>query len=197
MRIGELVAIFQNGLDLPVDVNQVLAAIISSGVEVETEFIGVELDTLILRGKYRLFHWPNGFYGGDPNVMAKVYYHRNDGSDWQRIVCCKEIIHLLDPVSSFSNTREQQTALAEKMGLPFHLQDPTKAPMDVNIDLVAEYIATAVLLPLVAREAFLEPLKLKKISIDDIALIADIPSRYVSIVMSATWPSIHEKLLTL
>jgi len=197
MRIGELVTIFRDRVDLPIDVNEVLAAIVASGVEVQTEFVGVELDTLILRGKYRLFQWPNGFYGGDPMLMANVYYHRHDSSDWQRIVCCKEIIHLLDPDNSFSHTREQQNALAEKIGLPLHLQDPTKAPIDVNIDLVAEYIATAVLLPIASREAFMEPLRLKKISIDDIALIADIPSRYVSIVMSSTWPGVHEKLLTL
>lgn len=196
-RIGDLVKHFQDGDNLPVDVNDVLIKIKETGLDVEVEFIGVELDTEILRGKYRLFEWPNGFYGGDPSLMANIYYHNADDSGWQRFVCCKELTHLLDDPQFNTSTREQQINLAESVGVPLRLHDPSTAPIEVNIDFIAESVATALLFPRAARDLFVEPFAQKKLRIEDIAMIADIPEIYVSMAMRPFWPNINARLLNL
>jgi hypothetical protein len=196
-RIGQLISAFKDTISLPVDVNDVLAKMREEGVDIAVEFIGVELDTLVLRGKYRLFEWPNGFYGSDPTLMANIYYHIKDDSDWQRFVCCKELTHLLDPSNHYTSTREQQVELATKVGLPAHLQDPLNAPIEVNIDFVAEAVATAILFPIAARDIFTSYVTEKKLSLGNLALIADIPERYVEMAMAANWPAIHARLLML
>jgi hypothetical protein len=196
-QVGDLIQRFQGRETLPIDVNDVLAAMWSNGLDIEVEFIGVELDITILRGKYRLFDWPNGFYGGDPHRMANIYYHVKDERDWQRFVCCKEITHLLDNPAFYTGSREDQVALAEKVGLPPHLQDPLSAPIEVNLDFIAESVATALLFPMASRNKFVSALTDKKLRTSDIALIADIPVQYVEIAMRPFWTGIHEKLLHL
>lgn len=196
-RIGQLISSFKGIVSLPIDVNDVLREMRSNGVDVDVEFIGVELDTLILRGKYRLFEWPNGFYGGDPTLMANIYYHIKDDTDWQRFVCCKELTHLLDAPQFHTSTREQQVELATKVGLPSYLQDPLNAPIEVNIDFLAEAVATAILFPIAVRDIFAAAINDKKLRLEDLALIADIPLRYVHMAMSPNWPNIHERLLAL
>ena len=196
-RIGDLVKHFQDSVDLPIDVNDVLEKMKASGIDVDVEFIGVELDTEVLRGKYRLFEWPNGFYGDDPALMANIYYHNADDSGWQRFVCCKELTHLLDDPQFHTSTREQQITLAESVGVPLRLQDPSTAPIEVNIDFIAESVATALLFPRAARDLFVEPFAQKRLRIEDIAMIADIPELYVSVAMRPFWPTINDRLLTL
>lgn len=196
-RLGHLISAFKDVTSLPVDVNDVLKKMQDDGLDVEVEFIGVELDTLILRGKFRLFDWPNGFYGGDPQRMANIYYHIKDQNDWKRFVCCKELTHLLDDPAYYTSTREQQVALAAKVGLPPHLQDPFSAPIEVNIDFIAEAFAIALLFPFACRAVFEEAVLAKKLRLEDVALIADIPLRYVQMAMSPVWPQVHDRLLTL
>jgi hypothetical protein len=196
-KIGNIIGAFKDSTSLPIDVNEVLAKMTEGGMGLEVEFIGVELDIMILRGKYRLFEWPDGFYGSNPHQMANIYYNIKDENDWQRFVCCKEITHLLDNAAYHTSTREQQVELATKVGLPAHMQDPFNAPIEVNIDFIAEAVATALLFPLACRSIFEGAIISKKLRIEDVALIADIPEKYVNLAMGASWPMIHERLLSL
>ncbi len=196
-KLGNLIGAFKDVRSLPVDVNDILQKMRDEGMDREVEFIGVELNTVILRGKYRLFEWPNGFYGADPHLLANIYYNIKDEADWQRFVCCKEITHLLDDAAYHTSTREQQVELATKVGLPPHMQDAFNAPIEVNIDFIAEAVATALLFPIACRADFLEAITAKKLRVDDVALIADIPAKYVEMAMGAAWPLIHERLLSL
>jgi hypothetical protein len=151
-KMGEIINHFKDRTSLPIDVNEVLEKIKLTGVDVAIEFVGVELDTLIMRGKYRLFHWPVGnMYSQEYDTMANIYYPINSSEAWQRYVCCKEITHLLDDHNHHTSDRDSQVELAKQVGLPPHLRDPFKAPAEANIDVVAELFALALLLPMAAR----------------------------------------------
>lgn len=196
-KIGDIIQSLQDTVSLPVDVNDVLEKIKIAGVSAEIEFIGVELDTLVLRGKYRLFEWPSGIYSPDATLMANIYYNIDDTSDWQRFVCCKELTHLLDGDIYHTSKREEQVELARQVGLPAHLRDPFKAPAEANIDVVAELFALALLFPLRARDVLLPAVEAKKLSTKDVAFIADIPERYVAMALSPGWPETLSRLITL
>jgi hypothetical protein len=186
MNIPDLIKEFSERKDLPVDVNDVLKCLKTNGNEDEIEFIGVDFDAEILLGLIRIFHIRPGVYA-DPVRCVNIYYHQGDSVDWQRMICCKELFHLLDPDSAHTKTSEEIGKLAEKIGLPPEMQDPTSDGIATNVDRLAEFRAAAILLPWRAREVLLPPYKSGLITAADIARLADMPRKYVGFVMSDVW----------
>ncbi|WP_446325628.1 hypothetical protein [Blastomonas sp. CACIA14H2] len=195
MKTQDLILLFSKVETLPVDVNDVLKCLRDNGHDDDIEFIGVDLDPEILQGQIKIFWSHNGVYG-EPTRCANIYYHRGHESDWQRFIACKELLHLLD--SELAHTKSQQDIdlLAEKIGLPPEMQDPTSDGFQANVDRVAEWRAAAILLPLASRNLLHAAYKNGSINASDIARLADIPRRYVGLVMSDAWPGVHEILTT-
>ncbi len=177
--------------------NDVLSALKAGGCEDDIEFIGVDFDTEILQGKIKVFHKRNGVYGAEVTRCVNIYYHRGHDPNWQRLIACKELLHVLDPASAHTNTVKDIELLAEKIGLPPEMQDPAGDGLDANVDRLAEWRAAALLLPLAARELLMPAFKEGKISLAQIAILADIPRKYVAFVMTDTWPTVHELLVKL
>lgn len=193
MNIAELITQFSKKESLPVDVNDVLAVIREGGCDDDIEFIGVEFDTDVLQGQIKRFFGHAVPYGA-PIPYVNIYYHKPHGDDWQRFICCKELLHLLDPPSAHTKTPGEIDALADRIGLPPEMQDPMSDGLATNVDRLAEFRAAAILLPFASREKLLTVMP-EKLSIDDIARMADIPRRYASFVMNPGWPKIHELLV--
>jgi hypothetical protein len=196
METSTLIQHFSMSQTLPIDVNDVLEQLSHVNDPADVSFIGVDFDIDILQGKIKIWYDRNGVYGDELKKMANIYYHRGHTRDWQRFICCKELMHLLDPLGAHTSTLEAIEQLAEKIGLPPEMQDPMADGFAANTDRVAEYRAAAVLLPLNARERLLEPLARDAIKLVDIATLADMPRKYVALVMGAAWPQIHEILIS-
>jgi hypothetical protein len=194
MKVADLIAEFSKRDSLPVDVNDLLPFIAQNGHETDVEFIGVDLDPEILQGKIKIFHLREGVYG-EARRCANIYYHRGHTPDWQRFICCKELLHLLDPPAAQTSAPEDIDELAEKIGLPQYMQDPLHDGLATNIDRLAEFRAAAVLFPFAARQLLVEPHANGKLDFGDIAQLADIPRKYVGLVMSPRWPKIHDYFL--
>lgn len=193
MKVTSLITEFASRAKLPVDVNDVLAVLRENGSDDDIEFIGVDLNPDILQGKVKIFHLRPKPYA-EPIRHANIYYHRGHSADWQRFICCKELLHLLDPPSAHTNTAEDIAALEEKMGLPPEMQDPLHDGIAANVDRLAEFRAAAILLPMAARNLLLQPLRDDILKLDDIARMADIPRKYVGFVMRPVWDTVHPLL---
>jgi hypothetical protein len=194
MKVSDLIAEFAGRVDLPVDVNDLLPLLAQNGHGTEVEFVGVDLNPEILQGKIKIFHLRNSVYG-DTIRCANIYYHRGHSTDWQRFICCKELLHLLDPKGAETSSQEQIDELAAQIGLPQYMQDPLADGFATNIDRLAEFRAAAVLLPFAARELLLAPLSDGRLELSDIAQLSDIPRKYVGLVMGPNWPKIHDLFL--
>ena len=194
--ITQLIKEFDDRTVLPVDVNDVVAFLRKHGVQDEIEFLGVDLDADILLGQIKRFTYRKVAYG-EPIFAANIYYDRNGSNAWRRMVCCKELLHMTDPEMSRAKTRQEIQRQAEKMGLPPGMQDALKEPPSVNFDRLAEYQATAVLFPWAARSALIEAYKAEKLTLDDVARMADLPRRQASFVMSELWEASHQALIEL
>jgi hypothetical protein len=196
MLTRELIAAFSKRELLPVDVNDVKSFIIQKGIQDDIEFIGVEFDTDILQGWFKRFRRPVGVYGEAVNC-TNIFYPINQSQDWQRFICCKELLHVLDPEQSRVINEDQIRDLATKIGLPREMQDPLRDGEHTWSDRIAEFQALAVLFPMECRNILLEPLKKEQISVSDIAKLVDIPRKYVGLAMSPLWDSFHNQLLRL
>jgi hypothetical protein len=113
---------------------------------------------------------------------------------WQRLVVCKELIHILDPDYALTNTRKDVANLIKRMALPIDLQALTNN-QELN-DRFGQLQALAVLFPRAARNLLLEPYNAKKITSKEIAALAEIPVHYVAFLMSDEWEKIYSLLLT-
>jgi hypothetical protein len=193
MNIPELIEKFASRKSLPVDVNDVLTCLKEHGNEDKIEFIGVDLDPDVLLGLIKIFHVRDVVYA-DPIRYVNIYYNRTQSVDWQRMICCKEIVHLLDPTSAETKTSEEIFKLAEKIGLPPEMQDPTSDGIATSTDRLAEFRAAAILLPWEARQVLLPAFKAGSLTTMDIARLADMPHKYVGFVMSDVWERVFPVL---
>lgn len=193
MKIPALIAEFEGRTELPVDVNDVLACLKNDGHDDSIEFIGVDLDPAVLQGKIKIFYTRPVVYG-DPVRNANIYYHRGHDLDWQRFICCKELLHLLDPPSAHTRGQDEIEELSARIGLPREMQNPLADGIQANVDRLAEFRAAAILLPLAARNLLQEPLATGKITLSEIATLADVPRKYAGFAMSPVWDEIHELL---
>jgi len=129
-----------------------------------------------------------------PRRCADITYAAQIPHEWQRLVCCKELLHLLDPIETRVSRPEEIDKLVEKIILPSDLQDPFTDGIHALTDRVAVTYAAAILFPLGAR-AILLPHLGKKLSLPKIAEMAEIPLRYAHTVMSEIWPEIHDIMI--
>jgi hypothetical protein len=194
MKIAELTRIFSNRTTLPVNVNDVLDCLKAHGNDDDIDFIGVDFDTDVLQGAIKIWHRRGVPYGQDVQRYVNIYYHRGHERDWQRLICCKELIHVLDPEGFHTRSPEEIEMLAARLGVPPSLENPMADGAATNMDRTAEWRAAALLFPYAAREVLMEPLKAEKITLADIARMADIPRKYVAFVMHDQWESIHKML---
>jgi hypothetical protein len=194
MRVRDLIRAFDTREKLPVDVNDVVAYLKAQQIKDEVNFIGVDINTEVMRGAIHHFVIPGSAYR-EPILCADIYYDKNQGSDWRRLVSCKELLHLLDPDSQKVKSKKDFIRQVEKIVLPTEFQDTISDGAKVVSDRVATYLAVAVLFPLSSRAILMPAFKAEKLTTEDIAIIAEIPERYVALVMSDEWEAAHQIMI--
>jgi hypothetical protein len=82
----------------PIDVEvHVKPELVALGVKDEIWFFAdAELDPEIIRGPIE--HWEWSSPDGEVHRAADITYSARMENEWQRLVCCKEMLHILDPV---------------------------------------------------------------------------------------------------
>lgn len=200
MRVCDLIKAFADHDEFPIKPVDVARCLIEAGIEEEITFIGVDLDIPILRGFIVQTTETRGVYDSAGNGrISKIYYGSNQDIEWQRLVCCKELLHILDHEVYRTETREQVTGLIKKIILPPAFQSATE-PSDGDgaqalFDRVGALQAAAVLFPIAVRDLLLPYYHPDGILTDDeIVRMVGIPQIYVRMVMSEFWPNVYQHL---
>lgn len=193
MSVGSLIEAFETRTQLPIDVNDVVEYLRRNHIKDKIEFICVDIDTKALRGQLVQWEIP-GLNYGEPTLCADVYFGSDQGSDWIRFVCCKELLHLLDPFHAKVGAKEDFLKLAEKIALPPEMQDPIRDGEAVASDRIAVYQALAILLPKAARDILKAEVDAGRMTTTDVARIADIPQRFATLAMHELWDEVYPNL---
>jgi hypothetical protein len=196
LNVPELIRMFSASESVPIDIeSEVLAAIRAAGVVDEIYLWSVDIDDSRLRGF--VAHWEVWDYEKYEitRQVVDIYVSNHLEPDWIRLVTCKELLHVLDPEYCRVATEEDVQKLVSKIALPAELQDPIKDGLGANTDRIAIYEALAVLFPMAVRDLLLESYKAGKISRAEIAKLVDLPVRYIGMVMTDEWATIHEILV--
>lgn len=193
MDVKTLLKHFSSFTTLPIDPDDVIKELKSHGIKDEIEFVGVSLDVLIVRGS--LYHYvrPSGVYS-PPVLCAEIYYNLNQERRWRRLVCCKELIHILDRTPSRTTDQQGLEKLLRDMADPSKMTFVSADNVASWTDYFTEFHAIAVLFPIEAREVLLPAYRAGKMTLADISDRADLPEEVVGVVMSDQWPVIYSAL---
>ena len=188
MSVQDLILQYSTINSLPVEVDNVVSSLRQMGVQDEIYYFwDRELPTTTLRGFLKREEIP---FGSETKFHSTITYAVM-GNDMERLVCCKELLHILDHEHCKTAVSDEVTALIKKIILPPDLADPFTDGSHVNADRIAIMHALAILFPLKARETLYPFYKHGKITIQKIAELAEIPEYYATFVMSDLWPMMH------
>jgi Zn-dependent peptidase ImmA (M78 family) len=173
----------------PVYLKDVKQFILNTGEATIIRRFPVEMDELVLRGMLRVFR-DRPPYAIEDRIIADIAYYKNLHPYDVRLVCCKEMMHLLDNHHATAGTREQVSLLVEEITLP--IEAVTSLP--TLTDQAKLLHALCILMPKASIDLMKPDYDNKKLSVEDIAKIVQIPPQWVRVAMSDRWGEIQGKI---
>ncbi|AOO81428.1 hypothetical protein BHK69_14050 [Bosea vaviloviae] len=152
-----------------------------------------EMDPQILRGVYYQYRYRPKLYGDYENVSLIVYCG-GLSTAWQRIICCKEMVHICDSEVEKTNTSEEIDGLIDRLLGPMSGEDFDVFDIMATKDKLALYQCLPLLLPEHARETGIAEIKSGAKTLDVVAAEACIPVNFAKLILSDEWPSIAKEI---
>jgi len=196
MSLRKLIEIFSCHTNLPIKIKDVVAQIVEMGIQDNITYVGVELDVGVIRGQFVRVSTERHAVYGEPVYSAEIYYASNQEIEWQRLVVCKELIHLFDTEAASTKTQEELEHLMEMIALSPELQFQKDDGFKVITDKIATLYAICILFPKEARDALIDPYEQGLIKANDIARIAELPEKYIRLAMTEAWNKIYDTLMS-
>jgi hypothetical protein len=110
------------------------------------------------------------------------------------MVCCKEIVHVLDKQENRTRTPEEVIGLADKLLGPLSTEDYGLADFMAAQDRIALYQGLAVIFPPAAYRVARASLKAGTKTLDEIAAWSCLPKQLVTFALQDDWLSFREDL---
>jgi hypothetical protein len=184
---------FESVQELPIEIPEIRDVILAMGFQDSIVFVPCQkMDPAKLRGAFYQYTTHPGIYAA-PEFRTLIVYSAKLAKDWQRLVCAKELIHVLDGKAEKTKTEDELQGLIDKLIGPLTTEDFGLADIMAAKDKLAIYQALAVLFPDAARTDALTQKKAGK-STEDIADQASIPPRFVELVLREEWPSLKNDI---
>jgi hypothetical protein len=193
MTLTRLVAAFSNVRTLPIEIDEVRREIVKLGFQDEIVFVEEESDPRKCHGVYYQFTKRDGVYR-PPILVSLIIYSKNVDLVWKRIICAKELIHVMDHSAGKTKRALELEGMLDKLLGPLSTEDFGLADMMAAIDKLATYQALCFLFPDAAREEALARLKSEQVTIAQIADWAVLPVELVTIILSDAWPDAKTRL---
>lgn len=192
MHASALIKTFSIKTALPIDIEKdVIAELRKMGVTDEIyAFWDLKLDVGTLQGYCHREEIPKD---GSSYFMTTIGFAKS-GHEMERLVTCKELLHILDPKNCRVVSGDKVYGLMGKITLRADLIEPFSEKDDQS-DRVAVLEALAILFPLAARDKLLPYYKSEELSLAEIAEYAELPPSYIKYALSDKWPEIHRILL--
>ena len=128
-------------------------------------------------------------------MCTVIGYNTNDSIEWQRVSCCKEMVHIFDDPVEKTKSADELEGLVVKLLGPMSTDDIGRADIMAMKDKFALYQCLPLLLPDAARAVCLELLADGKTTKEKIAKLACIPQQLCDRMLGDDWPKLLESLL--
>ena len=195
MSVSKLIRHFEGLGKIPVPMNEVVGEfrkkVLTSGLAVK----GVNLPANVLRGThYGYHHEPSEGSIVMPGRMIMVIYSTQQPLRWQRLVCCKELVHVLDSAVVRTSQPHEVVQLGEKLADKSRRYTGSD-DLQWFFDDLAIYKALAILFPFGLREEIMGAYIAKRVDDEMLAEAVQLPVEYVRPVMSERWQLLRETIL--
>src|ERR1700687_3121090 len=196
MSLQRLLARFDPIRELPVEIPEMRDAIVDLGSQHDIKFIPCgTMNPGQLRGVfYQFTHRPRMY--GDPVLCTLIIYSSQMSIDWQRLVCAKELIHVLDGKAERTKTEDELQGLIDKIIGPLSTEDFGLADLMAAKDKLAVYQALAVIFPDAARADALEAIG-NGMTKQQVMERASIPMQFVNLVLADEWLALQKRTCAL
>jgi hypothetical protein len=190
VHLTKLLDHFDSYESLHIEVNSVRDQLIDLGVQDEIRFHFVDIKSEILRGLIYRYSKHRVPYG-DPILCSEICIAKSLPNEWRRLVAVKELLHITDTPNEAADSEQEVDKLIERMSLPFEVMEETRVSTNDKLHLLP---ALSILVPKACREILREQFARNHITRADIANMAQIPERYVRIVIDDWFESFIDSL---
>lgn len=194
MTLQRLVAAFEKVTELPIEIPDVRDMVVSFGIQDRIICVPEDSDAGKCRGVYYQFTTRDGVYA-DPNFISLIVYSQNLDKDWQRVICAKEMIHIMDAQAEKTRTEQEVQDLVDKLLGPMSTEDFGLADLMAAVDKLALYQSLIFLFPDAARDEARSQIAQKNRTPKQIAEWASLPLSLSDLVISDDWPELKKVLL--
>lgn len=191
MLLEKLLESFDAYTKLHVEVDCVADQIKDFGIQDEIRFHFVSMDEGTLRGLVYRYTKHKAVYG-DPIYCSEICIAKTLTPDWRRLVAVKELLHITDTPAETAQSEAAVDALVERMALPSDIREDTRSSFNDETRILP---ALAVLVPKECRKILRNLIESEKITSADAAEMAQIPERYIELVLSDLFEELIERLL--
>jgi hypothetical protein len=131
-------------------------------------------------------------YANEERVMAQIAYFKGLEEPEVRLVCCKEMLHLLDNHHETASTRDMVSQLIDDVTLPIE----AVVSLPGLTDQIKIVDALCVLVPSAAGNLLRAAHQENKISPDDVATLARIPEPFARVVLTERFANLQQQIMT-
>ena len=206
MKFQEIISALNSERETPIKPEKIIKILRGGLVKDHLVFIGVDLDTKVLKGKFvrKVYETVPTKYvlrpyeHDDSDIVTKIYYARNQEDDWKRLTVIKELLHIVDPDRiRFSNHDEVRTLVSHLSQPMIHIfsqkaEGSNGDNFSSMIDYLADMRAVIAMVPEPIRLLACKKLEDGKITVPELAELFGIPLEYMSVVVSSVWTKIRD-----
>lgn len=194
MRLQKLIAKFSTRTELPIEIPEVREEIIAMGIQDKIVFCpDAEMDKTKLKGAYMQFRVRPTMYG-EYEDWSLIVFCANEGIPWQRMICAKEMIHILDDEAERTSTLDQLDGLLNRLLGSVSTEEFNIFDIMAAKDRLALYQAIPLLFPMAARDNAIQAVKSGRKTLHEIADDACLPVELVSLALTDNWPGLVKDL---
>jgi len=176
---------------LPIYLKDVKDFVLKTGCAQAITRYPVDIDELHLHGMLRVFR-DKPPYALEERVMAQIAYYRGLDEPEIRLVCCKEMLHLLDNHHETASTRELVSQLIDDVTLP--IEAVMSLPGLTDHSRIVD--ALCVLVPSAAANLLRAAHRENKISPDDVATLARIPEPFARVILTDRFAELQQTIMS-
>jgi len=177
---------------LPLKVDEVRIYLLEKFIQDEIRFIPSSLDEDVIFGFIEQYTESKP-YDTNPVRKTDIYYSNGMSFEMQRLVICKELMHIFDASDAKVDTGDKLEQLLIELVNPPAPEDSSKSRQE---EAKAIYRALSLFCSLPLREKLKAQLIKEELTIQKIGFMLRLPEAYAEYIISDRFPPIVEKILS-
>jgi hypothetical protein len=191
--IKDLVEEFAGRSELPIEVHEITTVVREKHYQDELFLKPVDAQSGALLGMFHQYNRSVAVYA-EPVLVTEILYNKNVSVEWQRVVCCKELVHLSDKLTERVSKLDEVDRLVEKLLGPLSSEDYGFTDLVAAKDKLALYQCLPLLFPYTSVIIGREALSTGRKTLDEIADWAQVPVDLIKFMLDEGWDRISQEL---